>query len=79
MPDDLREFGVEDLKSFKIDQDGELYWRGRRIRAGGWTTANRLALAALLIALVSPTVFALASFSTLSANLQSLWNWVGGG
>ena len=78
MPGGLRDFNVEDLKRFKIDQDGELYWRGRRIRAGGWTTANRLALAALLIALVSPAVFALANLATVSANLESLWNWAVG-
>jgi hypothetical protein len=78
MPDELRDFDVEDLKNFKIDPDGELYWRGKKIRAGGWTTANRLALAALLIALATPALFTLANLATVSANLKNLWNWAVG-
>lgn len=66
MPDDLRPFETGDLEHFKIDPDGNLYWKGKKLRAGGWGTAERIAFfTAILIALV-----------TVAAgypNLKALW------
>jgi hypothetical protein len=76
VPDDLRDFRTDDLDSFKIDSDGEFYWRGKRIRAGGWTTANRLSLAALLVALIAPSLYVLANFATIWTVLEGLWSRV---
>jgi hypothetical protein len=50
---DLRPLRSEDLDDLKTDADGNLYWKGRQIRTGGWTNADRIALGAAIVAVLT--------------------------
>lgn len=50
---DLRPLAPKDLDDLKVDPAGNLYWRGREVRTGGWTTADRIALAAAAVSVLT--------------------------
>ena len=67
MPADLGKFKTEDLEHFKLDPDGNLYWKGKRVRCGGWSTADRIAIAGVVVAILLGVV-------TGYTELKALWS-----
>jgi hypothetical protein len=47
---DRRKLSVAGQGYFETDDAGDLFWKGRKIRTGGWTAANRIAFTAMIVA-----------------------------
>jgi hypothetical protein len=63
---DRRRLSVSDQAYFETDDAGDLFCKGRKIRTGGWTAANRIAFAAMIVAF-------LGTFASNYDKLQQAW------
>src|SRR5690349_9389504 len=64
-----RRLSVSDQDHFETDDSGDLYWKGRKIRTGGWTAAVRISFAAVMI----PFLALLANLAINYDKLGGLW------
>lgn len=76
MKPELRSLSAEEYQDLKVDHDGNIYWKGRKVRTGGWTLGERLSLAGLVVATVTALVAVLVAVKDIPEirdTWRSLW------
>lgn len=68
MATDLKTVTVAEIEAhLKVDSDGNLYWRGKRLRSGGWTLSERIAFGGAIIAAIGVGVAILDNWTAIAA------------
>lgn len=68
MPPDRRPLTIEETEQhLQTDNNGNLYWRGKRLRTTNWTRADRISLTSAIIAAVVAVVTLLANWTAIQA------------
>lgn len=68
MPEGRRKLSVAELSNeFETDAAGSLFWKGKKVRVGGWSATDRIAVIAVIVA-------ALVAVAVNYPNLKTLWS-----
>lgn len=74
----LQPLSVQDLENLESDDKGHLYWKGKKLKAGGLSTTEIISLVGVIVALLGVVGLSLANLEKIVTNVSYGWSLMDG-
>lgn len=62
----------DEFNYLETDDTGALFWKGKKVRLGGWTVGDRTGVAALVIAFLTFVVLVIEKYSAIKGFISRI-------
>jgi len=74
MTEGRRPLNTDEYRYLETDDAGALFWKGKKVRLGGWTIAERIAAFAVVATFLGVVINATANYSAIKTLVEHLVN-----
>lgn len=72
MAEGRRPLATEEYDDLETDDTGALFWKGKKVRLGGWSIGERIALITACVAILALIVNGITNYSAIKALVDQL-------
>jgi hypothetical protein len=72
MAEGRRALNTDEYKNLETDDAGALFWKGKKVRLGGWTIGERIAVVAVIATFLGVVINATANYNAIKTLVEHL-------